>query len=73
MANTKQKTRKSAAKRFKVSKKGKVSYDHAGKRHNNEHKSADSISKKGRKAVISKTDVAKVAQMLPGVKVRSNT
>jgi len=70
MARNKQKTRKAAAKRFKVSKKGKVTRDKAGKRHLNEHESAKSIRIKGKKVGISKRDVAKVQQALPyaGVK-----
>ena len=60
------KTKKAAAKRFKVSKKGKVSRCQAGKKHLNEHLSAKTIRQKGLDVGISSADITKVRQMLPG-------
>ena len=64
------KTRKAAAKRFKVSKKGKVTREQVGKKHLNEHLSSKSIRQKGTEVSVSKSDLDKIRQMLPGVKIR---
>ena len=64
------KTKKAAAKRFNVSKKGKVSRAQSGKKHLNEHMSSKSIRQKGTDVGVSSADIDKIRQMLPGVKIK---
>jgi large subunit ribosomal protein L35 len=59
------KTRKSAAKRFKVTGSGKFSRRHAGRNHLLEHKSTARKSRLGQKAIVDETDNARVSAMLP--------
>lgn len=60
------KTRRAAAKRFRITKKGKIMRRHAGMRHILESKAKKakcSLRKVGR---VAKSDIARVKQMLPG-------
>ena len=60
----KQKTKKSAAKRFKVTGSGKVMRRHAMKSHNLEKKSAKRKRKFRRDQAVSATDSREVKRML---------
>ena len=64
------KTKKAAAKRFDVNSKGKVRRSKSGKKHLNEHMSGKEIRQKGQKVGVSKSDIDKIRQMLPGVKIK---
>ena len=64
------KTKKSAAKRFKVTGSGKVKRAQRGRRHLLEPKSSNLIRKKRNTRGISKSDLSKVRQMLPGVTIK---
>ena len=64
------KTKKSAAKRFKLTGSGKVRRYKEGKRHLNEHCSSKSIRQKRSSVGISKSDLDKVKQMLPGLNIK---
>lgn len=59
------KTHSGAAKRFKVSKKGKVKYQKAFKRHLLENKNAKRKRQATNAGVLSKSDEAQVRQLLP--------
>jgi large subunit ribosomal protein L35 len=59
------KTRKAAAKRFKITGTGKVLRAHAGRRHLLSSKSAKRKRKLAKSAVVDKTDVARVKLNLP--------
>jgi large subunit ribosomal protein L35 len=59
------KTRKAAAKRFKITGSGKVLRAHAGRRHLLSSKSAGSKRKLAKAAVVDKTDEARVKLNLP--------
>ncbi|RKZ30941.1 50S ribosomal protein L35 [bacterium] len=61
----KMKTRKSAKKRFEVTKKGKVVGNHAGKIHFKRRKRANVRRKLKQKKVLSTTDAQKAKRMLP--------
>lgn len=60
------KTRKSAAKRFKITGKGKIVRNMAKKRHLLEHKSPGSKRQKRKGLLVDKTDVARIKSMMPG-------
>jgi len=60
------KSRRAAAKRFRVTKKGKVMRRHAGMRHLLESKSPKSRRKLGKAGQVAKADVARIRSMLPG-------
>ena len=49
----KMKTNKSASKRFRVTRKGKVEYQHSGLRHNLEHKSGKKKRRNAKKDLLS--------------------
>ena len=59
------KTRKAAAKRFKITATGKVLRAHAGRRHLLSSKSAKRKRKLAKSAVVDKTDEARVKLNLP--------
>lgn len=59
------KTKKSVAKRFKLTATGKVVRSKAGRRHLLEHKSSKSKRKLGKQVVVHDTDVARVKANLP--------
>ncbi len=59
------KTRKSAAKRFKITGTGKILRSRAGRRHLLECKSSKSKRKLGKAAVVKPSDVARVMACLP--------
>lgn len=61
----KMKTHRGAAKRFKLSKKGKVRYKHANLRHNLEHKSKNRKKKLSKTGTLKECDAKKVREMLP--------
>ena len=67
----KQKTRKAAAKRFKITGSGKVKRRRQGTKHLLEHES--STLKRGRQkdVLVSKADQLKVTKMLPYLKTAS--
>jgi large subunit ribosomal protein L35 len=56
------KTKKSVAKRFKITGTGKVMRSHAGRRHLAQTKNAKRLRKS---AVVDKTDVYRITQNLP--------
>ena len=58
------KSRKAAAKRFKVTKSGKIMRYKAGKKHILEHKSSKTKREMCSKAPVHKTDVKRVRLML---------
>ena len=58
------KTRKSAVKRFKVTKSGKIMRYQAGKKHILEHKSRASKRAKSFMAEVDKSDLKRVKRML---------
>jgi large subunit ribosomal protein L35 len=60
------KTKKAAAKRFKITSTGKVMRNQMGKRHLLEHKSSSSKRQKRNALVVNKSDVTLVKEMLPG-------
>ncbi len=59
------KTKKSVAKRFKITGTGKVMRSHAGKRHLLQTKSAGRRRRLGKSVVLSPTDTYRVTQNLP--------
>lgn len=59
------KTKKSVAKRFKITATGKVLRAHAGKRHLLTGKGAKRRRALGKAAVVDKTDVYRIKQNLP--------
>jgi len=61
------KTKKAAAKRFKVTGTGKVVRNAVGKRHLLEHKSKSSKRQKRNTLELTSADKDKVRNMLPGV------
>lgn len=60
------KTRRAAAKRFRITKKGKVMRRHANMRHLLECKSKKVKRARRRVGRVAKSDVARVREMLPG-------
>ena len=58
------KTRKAAAKRFKVRKSGKIFRYQARKKHLLEHKSRGVLRKLGKRVQVSGSDEKKIRQML---------
>lgn len=64
------KTKKSAKKRFELTKSGKIRRKKTGKRHLLEHKSPNTIRSGRKKCGISSSDVEKVRAMLPGMKIK---
>lgn len=62
----KAKTRKSAAKRFRITKKGKVLRRHAKMRHLLECKSSKTRRALRKVGPVAPSDVARVRHMLPG-------
>ncbi len=62
----KQKTRRAAAKRFRITKKGKVMRNYANRRHLLECKSAKKMRQTKRGGQVAKADIARVKAMLPG-------
>ncbi len=62
----KQKTRRAAAKRFKITKKGKILRRHAGMRHLLSAKSNKRKRLLGKSGAVKDADVARVRSMLPG-------
>ena len=64
----KQKTRKSAAKRFKVTGSGKFRRQHAGARHILTKKSSKRKRRLGKDAAVSKGDSRRIAAALPHAK-----
>ena len=60
------KTRKAAAKRFKITGTGKILRNTAYKRHLLEHKSPTSKRQKRGAVEVDKTDIARIKSMLPG-------
>lgn len=59
------KTRKSAAKRFRVTGSGKFTRRHAGRNHLLEHKSTARKSRLGQMAIVDETDNDRVSSMMP--------
>lgn len=59
------KTKKAAAKRFKITGTGKVMRSHAGKRHLLQGKSPKRRSHLGSSAVVDPTDTYRITQSLP--------
>ena len=59
------KTKKSVAKRFKITARGKVLRPHAGKRHLLATKNAKRRRALGKMAVVDKTDAYRILQNLP--------
>ena len=59
------KTKKSAAKRFKITARGKVLRHRAGRRHLNQGKSRKRRRALGRSAVVHETDAYRITQSLP--------
>jgi large subunit ribosomal protein L35 len=59
------KTKKSVAKRFKLTARGKVLRSRAGRRHLNQAKSAKRRRALGRAAVVHETDAYRITQSLP--------
>ena len=59
------KTKKSVAKRFKITGSGKVMRSHAGKRHLLAGKSPKRRRALGKSAVVSPTDAYRITQSLP--------
>ncbi len=60
------KTKKAAAKRFKITGSGKIMRNQIGKRHLLEHKKTASKRQKKSALVLNKADVQLVKAMLPG-------
>ncbi len=67
---TKIKTKKAAAKRFKITSTGKVMRYKAGKRHLLEHKSPSQKRNISGSVEVSSSDMNKVKGMLPGIKIK---
>ena len=67
---TKIKTKKAAAKRFKITSTGKVLRYKAGKRHLLEHKSKSQKRNLSGSVEVSSSDIDKVQGMLPGLKIK---
>ena len=59
------KTRKSVAKRFKITGTGKVMRSHAGRRHLAQTKNAKRLRRLGKDAVMDATDAYRITQNLP--------
>ena len=59
------KTKKSVAKRFKITARGKVLFAHAGRRHLNQTKSRKRRRALGRAGVVHETDAYRITQNLP--------
>ena len=59
------KTRKSAAKRFRVTGSGKFARRHAGRNHLLEHKSTVRKNKLSKMAIVDDTDNDRVSAMMP--------
>ena len=59
------KTRKSVAKRFKITATGKVLRSRAGRRHLAQTKNAKRLRRLGKIAVVDPTDVYRIKQNLP--------
>ena len=59
------KTKKSAAKRFKITASGKVLRFRAGRRHLAQTKNAKRLRRLGKAAVVDSTDAYRVTQSLP--------
>ena len=59
------KTKKSVAKRFKITARGKVLRSHAGRRHLLQTKSAKRRRRLGKSVVVDDTDVYRIKQSLP--------
>ena len=59
------KTKKSVAKRFKITASGKVLRSRAGRRHLAQTKNAKRLRRLGKRAVVDKTDVYRITQNLP--------
>jgi large subunit ribosomal protein L35 len=62
----KQKTRRAAAKRFKITKSGKIKRGHAKTRHLLECKSPKKMRNLRQSGLVSKSDIPRVKAMLPG-------
>ena len=62
----KQKTRKAAAKRFRITKTGKVMRRHAKMRHLLERKSKQRKRRLRQAGLVSKSDLKRIKVMLPG-------
>lgn len=61
----KQKNKKSASKRFKITGTGKVLYQKSGKRHLLEHKSPVNKRNKNKPGQVTGSDIDKIHEMLP--------
>jgi large subunit ribosomal protein L35 len=59
------KTRKSVAKRFKLTARGKALYSRAGRRHLNQSKSRKRRRALGKAGVVDATDAYRITQNLP--------
>jgi large subunit ribosomal protein L35 len=59
------KTKKSVAKRFKITATGKVLRSRAGRRHLAQTKNAKRLRRLGKRAVVDRTDVYRITQNLP--------
>jgi large subunit ribosomal protein L35 len=59
------KTKKSAAKRFKITATGKVLRPRAGRRHLAQTKNAHRLRRLGKSAVVDATDAYRITQNLP--------
>ena len=59
------KTKKAAAKRFKITATGKVLRSRAGRRHLAQTKNAKRLRRLGKAAVVDKTDVYRITQSMP--------
>lgn len=59
------KTKKSAAKRFKITASGKVLRPRAGRRHLAQSKNAKRLRRLGKTAVVDKTDAYRITQSMP--------
>jgi large subunit ribosomal protein L35 len=59
------KTKKSVAKRFKITARGKVLFSRAGRRHLNQGKSAKRRRKLRARGTLDSTDVYRIKQNLP--------
>ncbi len=59
------KTKKSVAKRFKITGTGKVLYRHSGRRHLLSAKSSKKKRQLGKAGVVDKTDMARIKENLP--------
>ena len=65
MPRMKLKTHRGAAKRFKVTSKGKILRGHSGKRHLMGTKAAKRMRRLKKLTLVHKSDAANVKQMLP--------